>query len=281
MRKINKLKLFILVITLAVITSGLFFTFTSLFKEDDVTKKDKEVVTQEKKSPYEQFSYYDEKLLDRYEKYHGNNPEMNVEDIVTYVNAGIDAPFYSREPIMVEDPNALDVLVNKVYKLPNDFIPQDLVVVDNYRSQEMCHEAAKAFQQLAQKCADEGFTIYVHSGYRSYDYQDRIYQNMIANYGQEYTDQYSSKPGHSEHMTGLSCDVAFEGYHYEEIINSPDYPFFESQLENHGFILRFLEGKQNITGYEYEPWHIRYVGVDLAKEIADSNLTYEEFVARK
>lgn len=103
---------------------------------------------------------------------------------------------------------------------------------------------------------------------------------MVDTYSIAEADKTCSRPGHSEHTLGLACDIALDNYSFENIINHPKYSWFISTLADYGFIIRYPEGKDALTGYSYEPWHIRYLGINLAKKVVDSKLTYDEYYAR-
>ena len=226
-------------------------------------------------------NYYQQRLLPHYEQYRKKHPEMSVENIVTYVNIGLDQGFYPEPKDTVKNPNNMDVLVNKFHSLPLDWQPQDLVLVNENRKEYVRKPVANAFWKLQEACKKKGFSISAYSGYRSFSHQLRNYANMVNVYGQEYTDKYVSHPGHSEHTTGLCIDISIDDIPYEQIETSPHYPWFYNQLTNYGFILRYPKDKQDITGYHYESWHIRYVGKSLAKKVTESNLTFDEYMARQ
>ncbi len=266
------------VISLAIILIGGFTMYQQLYKTASPTEPT------EATSPataFSHLSYYHEGNLERYNAYQEENQEMSVEDIVTHVNMGIDKEFYSEDPITVEDPDALTVLVNKVYAFPDNWEPTDLVVVDDFRGQSLRKEAAEAFQAFNAACNEQGFSIYVHSGYRSASFQQEIYDNMINTYGEEYTDKYISRPHQSEHQTGLSVDVSIDGMDYNDLASNPYYSWFYDHLADFGFILRYPENKEALTGYHYESWHIRYIGKEESRKVLDSGLTYDEYMARQ
>lgn len=156
------------------------------------------------------------------------------------------------------------LIVNKEFSLPESYDPGDILP-----------EVKESFDKMSEDAAKEGLNIYIGSSYRSYDYQVEIFNNYSEIYGEELANTFSSKPGHSEHQSGLTIDC-----------NTIDSAFGDTRealwlAENaadYGFIVRFLEGKENITGYTYEPWHIRYVGVETAKEIYSKGLTLEEYL---
>lgn len=155
------------------------------------------------------------------------------------------------------------LIVNKSYRLPEDYNPGLQPVAES------------SFEQLCNDAAKEDLNIYDGSDFRDYSYQVKIYQNYCDLYGWEKADTFSARPGYSEHQTGLTIDC-----------NTIDDAFGETQeaawLAQHcaeyGFIIRFPKGKEDITGYKYEPWHIRYVGVDTAKEVQKYHLTLEEYL---
>lgn len=155
------------------------------------------------------------------------------------------------------------LVVNKTYGLPEDYNPG------------LVPEAKAAFDQLKADAAKENLDIYIGSDFRDYNYQVTIYNNYCELYGWEMADTFSARPGYSEHQTGLTIDC-----------NTIDDAFGETQeavwlaqhCADYGFIVRFPDGKEDITGYKYEPWHIRYVGVDVAKEVTDLGLTLEEYL---
>lgn len=163
------------------------------------------------------------------------------------------------------------LIANKTYSLPSDYDPQGLT-----------NETYDAFQELSAGAADDGLNIYISSGYRSYSYQDEIYKNYVDMYGQETADTFSARPGHSEHQTGLAIDVNIID---DSFAGTPEAIWLEEHCIEYGFIIRYPQSKQEITGYKYEPWHIRYVGKDVAlalKEAAnacgDPYLTLEEYL---
>lgn len=276
-KKLNIKKVIAVGIVLVVIGASGFLVVKNLLSNSD----EKSVTnTVKNDNEFSSLEYYHKDKLERYKAYKTKNPTMSIEDIVTHVNMSIDKPFYSEDPIQVEDPEDLTVIINKIYSLPIEWAPTDLVVLDDYKGQSARKVAAEAFFDFRDACKKEGFTIYAHSGYRSTEFQDKIYKNMITTYGQEYTDKYVSRPGQSEHTTGLCIDISIDAIPYEEIENSPHYTWFREHLSDYGFILRYPEGKEALTGYNYESWHIRYLGKDLAKKVEKSGLTYDEYVAR-
>ncbi|MBQ2873166.1 MAG: M15 family metallopeptidase [Bacilli bacterium] len=223
-------------------------------------------------------NYFKEDKLERYINYY--NEEDDLETILTYVNIGLDNGYYTNV-IEIEDQNNLLVLVNKYNKLQNDFVPKDLETISSkYGNGSLRKEARIAFEEMCAAAKDDGITIYGGSGYRSYSHQLRLYNNYVAIDGKIEADTYSARAGHSEHQTGLAMDILNGRWSFIDD-NDKEYTWLVNNSYKYGFILRYLEGKEEITGYMYEPWHYRFVGVDVAKEIIQLGITYDEYVAKK
>jgi len=157
-----------------------------------------------------------------------------------------------------------DILIaNKSISLPEDYDPG------------MLPETAEAFEELQTAAAELGLNIYQGSGYRSYQYQITCYNSLVDAYGEEYANRVSAKPGHSEHQTGYTVDCNTIN---ETFINTPEGQWLDKHCHEYGFIIRYPKGKEDITGYDYECWHIRYVGVEAATEIYEQGLTLEEYL---
>ena len=128
---------------------------------------------------------------------------------------------------------------------------------------------------MAAAAQAEGLNLFVVSGYRSYDYQSTLYDSYVAQYGQEAADRFSARPGHSEHQTGLAFDVNTID---DSFADTPEYEWLKEHCVEYGFIIRYPDGKESVTGYKFEPWHIRYLGKDTAKAVDDTGLTLEEYL---
>ncbi|MFC4403156.1 M15 family metallopeptidase [Gracilibacillus xinjiangensis] len=188
---------------------------------------------------------------------------------------------------VVDDPNSVEVIVNKQRKLPDGYEPTDLVEPDvSFYAAEgdqkrlLRQVAATALEELFTGAEQSGLDFVAVSGYRSYDRQKVIYENNVANNGQEYADRYSAKPGTSEHQTGLAMDVAsaaLVAVLEPGFIQTAEGQWLAENAHKYGFIVRYLEGKESITGYSYEPWHIRYVGKEIAAQVYEQQTTLEEF----
>lgn len=155
------------------------------------------------------------------------------------------------------------LIANKTYGLPEDYNPG------------LDSETEAAFNTLSEAAANQGLDIYLSSGFRSYETQARIYGSYVDSYGQESADTFSARPGYSEHQTGLAIDVNTID---DSFAGTPEAEWLANHAHEYGFIIRYPKGKESITGYKYEPWHIRYLGVEKATEVYNSGLTLEEFL---
>ncbi len=179
------------------------------------------------------------------------------------------------------------ILVNKENELDPEYSPSDLTDIIYYakdrssKGRFMRQEAAGAFHALSEEAALEGYEIVVTTAYRSYEFQSNLYYGYVNSKGQAWADKYSAKPGTSEHQTGLAADCSSPsvGYQLSSAFGDTEEGIW---LKNHcnefGFIIRYPQGKEEITGYNYEPWHIRYVGIKAASIMKEKNWTFEEFI---
>ena len=192
---------------------------------------------------------------------------------------------------VVPNPNDVLVMVNKSVRLPDGYTPADLVepqvrfiFSEKVEKRMMRQEAARALEQMFAAADKDGVKLAGVSGYRSYETQVGLFNYYVKIDGYEKAVTYSAEPGHSEHQTGLTMDVSgstgacaaddcFAG--------TPEAEWLAKHGAEHGFIVRYPKGKESITGYTYEPWHMRYVGVAAAKEISAAGLTLEEWKAKR
>ena len=210
---------------------------------------------------------------------YGNGKNESAKRIISVVNANGDKEFYTdTKPSNLDDGNL--VLVNKFYHLPDGWEPDDLVVLSSRynsgKNSSMRKEAADAFMKMSDAAMLDGITIKNASAYRSYDYQVSLYDGYVKRDGKIKADIYSARPGYSEHQTGLCSDINVIDSSFD---NTKESKWLLENAYKYGFILRFPKGKEEITGYEYESWHYRYVGVKAAKIIYEDDLTLEEYYA--
>ncbi len=238
----------------------------------------KEVVKEEvETNPYQEVKFYKKENLERYKKYSISNPDLNSKDIVLRVNMNLDNSFYTNTK-EVKEFNLL-MLVNKYNYLAKDFEVPNLVKVEEYAKEGMYLEekAKDAFIKMANDIKKEGYNLRAISTYRTYDYQSNLYNNYAKCDGVNNADTYSARPGFSEHHTGLAIDVDNITKIYTDFEDTDEFTWMQENAYKYGFILRYPKDKENITGYIYEPWHYRYVGLSVAKYIHENNLTFEEY----
>ena len=227
-------------------------------------------------NPYELFKFYKKENLERYNNYSIKYPELKIKDIVLRVNIGLDHGYYT-EVKEVKDFNTL-MLVNKYNYVSNDFIPSDLVDVEEYAKpgMKLNIECKNSFIKMAKDAQASNYHIRAISTYRTIDYQTKLYTNYVKKDGEELADTYSARPGYSEHHTGLAIDVDNETLSYNNFENTKEFTWMMDNAYKYGFILRYPKDS-TITGYMYEPWHFRYVGINVATYIKNNNLTFEEY----
>jgi len=155
------------------------------------------------------------------------------------------------------------LIVNKKYGLPKTYNPGEN------------KEAKNALKKMQADASALGFDLRLLSGFRTYSYQEGLYNRYVKRDGQKAADTYSARPGHSEHQTGLAFDV---GQLKNSFGDTPSGKWLAQNCHLYGFIIRYPQGKSHITGYVYEPWHIRYLGVDIATKVKESGLTLEEYL---
>ena len=209
--------------------------------------------------------------------------DFNYEDVVTYVNANLDKEYYSSDNLISnEDASKIDVLVNKYHKLDENYEPSDLTIIDSkYASgtQKLRKEAQIKFEEMASDMAKENLKIYAGSTYRSYTYQKGLYDRYVKKDGFSAAETYSARSGYSEHQLGLAVDIVNGKWDYLSE-NDKEYDYLVKNSYKYGFILRYPRGSEYITGYMFEDWHFRYLGVELATKVFNSGLTYDEYIAR-
>lgn len=176
--------------------------------------------------------------------------------------------------------NNYDFIVNKNYKLEETYIPNDLEEISleySCKNKHLRKIARINFEKMAKAAKKEGFNIVAVSTYRSYDYQEKLYNNYVNEKGSYYADMASARAGHSEHQTGLAVDIADLSLDYDNFENTKEFYWVKENAHKYGFIMRYPKAKFHITGFKYEPWHYRYVGTNIATYIYKNNITLEEY----
>ena len=189
-------------------------------------------------------------------------------------------------PENYEDPTNIWTLVNKARALPVDYVPPSLIVTslptrssstpDEKRIRKTIEDPLIQMFAAAQTA---GHSLMIGSAYRSAATQDQLFNSYVASAGYEEANKYSAHPGHSEHQTGLAVDISTTSqqcYLSECFINTTDGQWLAENAYKYGFTLRYPKGKEAITGYNFEPWHYRYVGIGLATVLHESDLTLDQ-----
>lgn len=217
--------------------------------------------------------------LDRYIQFESDD----IDKIITSINANLDSEFYTDGKTVDVSQGPL-MLINKYYQLDKEYQVDDLVTMEssysNNTNSQLSAKAYEAFKKLVDDSEKEGYHIRNNYAYRSYDYQNGVYEEYKQKYGFDYAEQYAARPGYSEHQTGLALDVGVQTrYASGKFETSKEFIWMKENAHLYGFILRYPKDKENITGYHYEPWHYRYVGVDAATYIHENDITFDEYYA--
>ena len=273
----------ILLIMIIAIVSIVFIN-NNLNHESETIKTEDQAISEEKENGLEEAKENSEVLEDELEnssdsqdegKVEGEEPhqkpqqqqQQKPEDKKYKENNGyIEGQTLPSEPTYIKGV----LIANKKYPLPKDYAPGENV------------EARAAFELMAQEAKTLGFELVAFSTYRSYEYQELLYNKYVERDGKENADRYSARPGYSEHQTGLAFDIGEKGredlWLTEAFGQSEAGKWLAENAHRYGFILRYPKGKEHITGYMYESWHFRYLGVELATKVKDSGLTLEEYL---
>lgn len=285
--KTKNLIIFIICITLIVISITYGLTKANKSNEKkDINKKEPKVVEQKELTEMEkakkELKYYKDENVKEYEEYRQKNPDLSIEKVITNVNIGLNNKYYTNtKPSKYL--NTEKILVNKYNYVTEDYIPESLQIVSSKYSSKtvkLVSYAKEAFEELAAAAEKENYTINAMSSYRDYAYQNTLYNNYAKKDGYDNADTYSARPGYSEHQTGLAVDIDNKKEYFTNFEKTKEYEWMQNNAYKYGFILRFPKDKVLETGYEYESWHYRYVGKEIAKYIHDNNMCYEEYYAQ-
>lgn len=228
--------------------------------------------------------YFIPKNLDKYLEYkkkNRTNEEITLEEIIAKVNIHRDKYFYENT-FKTDTSKGNLILVNKYYYLDKTFLPKGVKNADlnySYDGIKVATESYNAFIKMFNAAKSDGIKLILNSGYRSYDYQEKLYKEYADNYGEEYADEYAARAGFSEHQTGLSYDIVSPGVTGEDFDKTNAFKWLSKNAHKYGFILRYPKGKEDYTGFKYESWHYRYIGEEMATKVKNSGLTYDEFYA--
>ena len=224
-----------------------------------------------------------------------SNKDQTITDNIKVVNVDgqlkVDKKYFNviktiDDKKTIQNPDNLLVMVNKEFFLPSTYVPKNLVkpnVPFSYSSAEenyLQKIAADALENMFSAAKKDGIQLIGLSGYRSYQTQKALFQRYVNQMGFEQASKISAQAGTSEHQTGLTMDITANSVNQqlvERFETTAEGKWLRENAHKYGFILRYPKGKENITGYSYEPWHFRYVGREVAKIIYENNWTLEEF----
>lgn len=238
-----------------------------------ISEKADDKGTENGKQPY----YYNEEHTERYEAYAKANPELSEDEVIWHVEADIDKPVY--EDMTVIPDTVLDseqFLVNKHFVLPEGYEPKELVTLkDGYKATK---NTVAAFKEMEKAANADGMELDICSAYRSFERQQKLYSEYVASDGVTNADTYSARPGSSEHHTGRAIDMMGPNGILDDYEDTKSCAWIHENAYKYGFILRYGEEIQDITGYMYESWHITYIGKEASKIMHDEGIkSFEEY----
>ena len=295
--KLKKKNFIIFIIFIILIIFGITKLMSFILKNVDTHKNKNEVIDKtnnnkkedtEKEKKLKELNNINKKVkyfkmnnLDRYINYKNKNPDKEIKQIIKDVNMDLDKEPYE-DMIKATNLNSINILVNKHNYLTEDYVPENLENINSsyaLSNMKMVSEAKNAFENLSKDASKQNLKVIAMSTYRSYEYQVDLYNRYVKTDGKEAADTYSGRPGNSEHQTGLAVDVYNVKESYTNFEKTKEYTWMQDNAYKYGFILRFPKDKENETGYEFESWHYRYVGLEAAKYIKEHNISFEEYCA--
>ena len=222
--------------------------------------------------------YFDFDKLEDYIAYSNENKDAPIQKVIAIVNVGADKDWY--ENVKETDTSKGNLMiVNKFYGLPSDYEPE-LVLVSSTYAYANKYVSSAIYDDLVgllDAARGNGFTLVVSQGYRSYAEQEETYNNYKSSYSTREADEFVARPGHSEYQTGLGVDIEPYNKNVEDVTQSAEHKWLINNAYKYGFILRYEEGKEDITGFDANNWRFRYVGRNAALQIHDKGLTFDEY----
>ena len=227
--------------------------------------------------------YFRKDKLEDYLEYHKKHMNVSPTDIIKKVNTHTDIDFYEETSDADTSKNEL-VLVNKYYKLAEDYEPSDIVLIPSayaYSKKYASESILEELEKMIDAAKEENLKLIVSAGYRSYKEQEKLYNNYKVSNGIAKADEDVSRAGHSDYQTGLAIDIEPYGKKITNEAELEEYKWLQENSYKYGFIERYPEGKEDITGFSHSYSHYRYVGVEAATYIHDNNITFEEYYGYK
>lgn len=227
--------------------------------------------------------YFLEKHLFDYVEYYNDNDDKSLSDIIAIINVGANKPWYT-DSVQTDETKEFSILTNKFHLLSENYNAGEIKKFSAtyaYGTVRANIAVYEAFIKMANAAKKDNVTLVLSSGYREHEYQEKIYNDMVKKRGEEYADKYAARPGASEHETGLALDILStgKGAYTDTFHETEAYAWLTEHAHEYGFILRYPEGKEYLTGYSPESWHYRYLGVELATKVKNEGITYDEYYA--
>lgn len=228
-----------------------------------------------------QQKYFINDNLDAYLNYLKKDSKKSLQEVVSIINVGADKDWYEK-PTKTDLSKEELMLVNKFNFLEKSYQPKDITEIAlsySYDGNSIKKEAYDAFTTMADKAEKEDINLIVSTSYRTYEQQEKTYNAIKQSSGTKSADQIAARPGFSEHQTGLALDIdTFDSY-TGDFDQTEAFRWLKKNAHKYGFILRYPKGKEDITGFKYEPWHFRFVGIDVATKIYNADITFDEYYA--
>lgn len=264
---------------------ALFFLFFAVIGIEKITGENivetlKGTAENTENDKYKGIYYADKHMYSRYNAYGELNSNMSLEEIVWRVDANLDQEFYDEKYVTIADEKSQSpLLINKFNRVSEYYKPKTLVSIEgNYVSTPA---TAEAYHDMIEEMKELGMKIYIISSYRDIPYQEKLYNNYINTDSQEEVDTYSARPGFSEHHTGRALDISQVPGNLNAFEGSKEAEWIYENCYKYGFIVRYKKEQMDVTGYIFEPWHITYVGKNIAQTMKNEGIeTLEEYVVK-
>lgn len=247
-------------------------------KESDSNTSSPSVPADNPYSVYETVPYARDGMFERYVEYSDLNPDMPTEEVVWRTNANLDKPAYGFDIDVTTYDDPL-MLINKYYKVNEDYCPDDMVLSDGLLVRE---ETGNMFTKMRDDAALENITLKITSAYISAEEQKAVYDEQLLTDTEKNIDRFCPRPGHSEHHSGMAIDVIGSNGNQENFAQSAEFQWLTANCHKYGFIIRYMDETEEITGFKGNPCHLRYVGTEVSTYMHDNNVkTLEEYLAKK
>ena len=219
--------------------------------------------------------------MDKYIEYKKENEDIDYTKVVSIINSEANVDWLDEEKQTDTSKNEL-MLVNRIYGLSKDYQPDDIIDIPSqyaYSGKKISESIMENIIELISAGKEAGYTFVVSDGYRSYSEQEEMYNSYVKSYGQSEADEIVARPGHSEYQTGLSFDLMPYNKVFEDSKLSEEYLWLKDNAYKYGFIFRYEDGKEDLTGFRASTWRLRYVGESASTLIYNENITFEEYYA--